>query len=123
VLDRSGIQADRMIGATIGQLEPVTVTDAPVIVLEGDEYLSSPMDPRAKFLHYDPDIAIITGIAWDHMNVFPTHDAYIAPFRELIESMRPGSTLIYCADDPELVELVERTSPKCQSIAYHAVAR
>lgn len=121
-LFRNHIPADRMIGATIGPLEPVTVTDAPIIVLEGDEYLSSPMDPRAKFLHYDPDIAIITGIAWDHMNVFPTHDAYIAPFRQLMESMRPGSTLIYCADDPELVDLVERTSPTCRYIAYHAVS-
>ena len=121
-LFRNHIPADRMIGATIGPLEPVTVTDAPIIVLEGDEYLSSPMDPRAKFLHYDPDIAIITGIAWDHMNVFPTHDAYIAPFRQLMESMRPGSTLIYCADDPELVDLVERTSPTCRCMAYHAVS-
>lgn len=121
-LFQNHIPADRMIGATIGPLEPVTATDAPIIVLEGDEYLSSPMDPRAKFLHYDPDIAIITGIAWDHMNVFPTHDAYIAPFRQLMESMRPGSTLIYCADDPELVDLVERTSPTCRCMAYHAVS-
>ncbi len=120
-MEVSGVPADRMIGASIGTLEPVSLTGAPVIVLEGDEYLSSPLDPRAKFLHYDPDIAIITGIAWDHMNVFPTHEAYIAPFKDLITGMRPEATLIYCADDPALTALVETLSPACHCMAYHAV--
>jgi UDP-N-acetylmuramate: L-alanyl-gamma-D-glutamyl-meso-diaminopimelate ligase len=120
-LHENKIPADRMIGASIGSLEPVTLTDAPVIVLEGDEYLSSPLDPRAKFLHYDPDVVIITGIAWDHMNVFPTHEAYIAPFRELISSLRTEATLIYCATDPELMALVERIDPPCTRIAYDSL--
>ena len=120
-LHENQIPADRMIGASIGALEPVTISDAPVIVLEGDEYLSSPLDPRPKFLHYDPDVVIITGIAWDHMNVFPTHAAYIEPFRQLIASLRPEATLIYCATDPELVSLVESIAPACKCLAYDAV--
>jgi UDP-N-acetylmuramate: L-alanyl-gamma-D-glutamyl-meso-diaminopimelate ligase len=120
-LHENHIDADRMIGASIGALSPVTLTDAPIMVLEGDEYLSSPLDPRAKFLHYDPDVLIITGIAWDHMNVFPTHAAYIEPFRQLITSLRPEATLIYCATDPELMALVADIDPPCTRIAYDSL--
>ena len=88
VLHYSGMQADRMIGAKIGELEPVAITDAAMIVLEGDEYLSSPMDPRPKFLHYKPHITIITGIAWDHMNVFPTFENYKEQFLIFIKTFQ-----------------------------------
>jgi UDP-N-acetylmuramate: L-alanyl-gamma-D-glutamyl-meso-diaminopimelate ligase len=121
-LHENKIDADRMIGASIGSLAPVTLTDAPIIVLEGDEYLSSPLDPRAKFLHYDPDVVIITGIAWDHMNVFPTHALYIEPFRQLIASLRPETILIYCATDPELAALVAEIAPLCTCVAYDALS-
>jgi UDP-N-acetylmuramate: L-alanyl-gamma-D-glutamyl-meso-diaminopimelate ligase len=121
ILHHCDVEADRMIGASIGKLEPVVLSDAKVIVLEGDEYLSSPLDSRPKFLHYHPDITIITGIAWDHMNVFPTYESYIAPFRQLIQSLKPGNTLIYCADDEELVRLVADVSPSCTSFPYHAI--
>ncbi len=120
MLDSCGIPADRMIGAGIGHLDPVLISDAGIIVLEGDEYLSSPLDNRPKFLHYHPDITIITGIAWDHMNVFPTFDAYITPFRQLLQSLKPANTLIYCADDPALVRLVNEVSPDGQCLPYHA---
>lgn len=122
VLDRAGIAADRMIGAKIGDLEPVAITDAGVIVLEGDEYLSSPMDPRPKFLHYQPHVTIITGIAWDHMNVFPTYADYVDQFRQLIASLSPQSTLIYCTDDQDLAELVAEIAPACKCIAYNTHA-
>jgi UDP-N-acetylmuramate: L-alanyl-gamma-D-glutamyl-meso-diaminopimelate ligase len=108
-----------MIGAKIGALEPVAISDAGVIVLEGDEYLSSPMDPRPKFLHYKPHDTIITGIAWDHMNVFPTYSDYVKQFRLLIQSLGPADTLIYCAEDPDLVDLVEELSPVCLLEPYH----
>jgi UDP-N-acetylmuramate: L-alanyl-gamma-D-glutamyl-meso-diaminopimelate ligase len=120
ILDRIGVPADRMIGASIGNLEPVSISDARIIVLEGDEYLSSPIDPRPKFLHYDPDITIITGIAWDHMNVFPTYAQYVDSFRKLINSLRPESLLIYSAEDEELVRLVEEERPPCRRIPYSA---
>jgi UDP-N-acetylmuramate: L-alanyl-gamma-D-glutamyl-meso-diaminopimelate ligase len=121
ILHHCGVQADRMIGASIGELEPVVISDAGIIVLEGDEYLSSPLDSRPKFLHYQPDITIITGIAWDHMNVFPTYADYIAPFRQLIQSLIPGNTLIYCADDADLVKLITEVSPVCTCIPYQAL--
>ena len=121
ILHHCDVKADRMIGASIGELEPVVISDASVIVLEGDEYLSSPLDSRPKFLHYHPDITIITGIAWDHMNVFPTYESYIAPFRQLIQSLKPGNTLIYCADDEELMKLVDEVSPTCEGLPYHAI--
>ena len=94
MLHYNAIDADRMVGAAIGELDPVVVSDAAFIVLEGDEYLSSPIDPRPKFLHYKPHITIITGIAWDHMNVFPTYASYVDPFRQLITSLEKNSTLI-----------------------------
>jgi len=121
ILHHSHVPADRMIGASIGDLEPVVISDAGIMVLEGDEYLSSPLDSRPKFLHYHPDITIITGVAWDHMNVFPTYESYIAPFRQLIESLEVENTLIYCADDVDLVKLIEEVSPVCQCRPYHSL--
>jgi len=118
ILHYSGMPADRMIGAKIGDLEPVAISDAGIIVLEGDEYLSSPLDPRPKFLHYQPHITIITGIAWDHMNVFPTYASYVDQFRLLIESLRPGDKLIYCQEDNDLVDLVNSINPVCDCIPY-----
>ncbi|MEO6131483.1 MAG: Mur ligase family protein, partial [Saprospiraceae bacterium] len=118
VLHESGVPADRMIGAAIGTLIPVEITDASIIILEGDEYLSSPDDPRPKFLHYHPQITVITGIAWDHMNVFPTYQSYIEPFRQFILSLGKEDTLIYCKDDTDLVKLVADVSPPCSLISY-----
>ena len=118
ILDRAGVKADRMIGAKIGDLEPVAITDAPIIVLEGDEYLSSPLDPRPKFLHYQPHVTIITGIAWDHMNVFPTYASYVKQFRFLIASLSSESKLIYCEEDKDLVSLVAQMNPPCECIPY-----
>ncbi|MCB9244874.1 MAG: peptidoglycan synthetase [Flavobacteriales bacterium] len=101
-------QFDYLVGSKLeGFDRMVQLTDAPLIVIEGDEYLSSTLDPRPKFLWYDPDIAIITGIAWDHVNVFPTYDLYVKQFDQLIRTMRPESRLIYFNADPDLRDIVE----------------
>jgi UDP-N-acetylmuramate: L-alanyl-gamma-D-glutamyl-meso-diaminopimelate ligase len=118
VFHYAGMKADRMIGAKIGELEPVSISDAEIIVLEGDEYLSSPLDPRPKFLHYHPQVTIITGIAWDHMNVFPTYASYVDQFRQLIATLGPTDTLIYCAEDEDLVDLVQEVAPPCKCQPY-----
>lgn len=118
VLHKAGIPADRMIGASIGELSPVTFSDADIVVLEGDEYLSSPDDPRPKFLHYHPQITVITGIAWDHMNVFPTYRSYIEPFEKLIRSLSAKDMLIFCKDDSDLEDLVRNVSPSCMLVPY-----
>ena len=81
-------------------------TSAPMVVLEGDEYLSSPLDPRPKMMHYQPHGTVITGIAWDHINVFPTKASYQKVFADYIACLQPGSTLIYFEEDPALVQLV-----------------
>jgi UDP-N-acetylmuramate: L-alanyl-gamma-D-glutamyl-meso-diaminopimelate ligase len=79
---------DYLVGAKLDGFEFMVKTseDAPVIVIEADEYLTSPLDLRSKFLHYHPHIAIISGIAWDHINVFPTFESYLETFRKFIQA-------------------------------------
>ena len=87
-------------------------------MLEGDEYLSSPLDDRSKFLWYQPQIALITGIAWDHINVFPTYEAYEAPFKEFIETISPGGVLVYNAEDMRLTALAAATTNRIKKQPY-----
>ncbi|MDT8414847.1 MAG: Mur ligase family protein [Flavobacteriaceae bacterium] len=77
------------------------------VVFEGDEYLSSALDSRSKFLHYKPNIALISGIAWDHINVFKTFEQYIDTFRQFLLTITPGGIVVYNQEDPIVKELVE----------------
>ncbi|MFC2114258.1 UDP-N-acetylmuramate--L-alanine ligase [Bacteroidota bacterium] len=99
---------DYLVGALVeGFDEGLKLTDdAPIIILEADEYLSSAINSEPKFLWYKPQLALISGIAWDHMNVFPTYEIYIDQFRKFIESMPEHATLIYYKGDVDLVKLV-----------------
>ena len=116
VLQNLKIECDYMVGAQLDGFETmVKLTDAPVIILEGDEYLSSPIDRRPKFHLYKPDIAVLSGIAWDHINVFPTFDIYIDQFRIFKDMV--SETLIYCSEDKELNKLVMKHT-KCKLIPY-----
>ena len=102
-----GVSTDHLIGARIEGLDDiVTFEGFPYFVLEGDEYPSSAIDPRPKFLHYDPDYLILTGIAWDHMNVFPTYEVYFNAFVTLLESLRSDCVIIYNGYDREVVRLM-----------------
>lgn len=113
ILNKLGIKSDHLIGAQLDGVEDiVTFHGHPYYIIEGDEYPSSAIDPRPKFLHYDPDFLIITGIAWDHMNVFPTYESYFQSFESLIESIDPDCTVIYNAQDEEVVRLMEQFSHK-----------
>ncbi len=94
--------------------------DAPVIVLEGDEYLASPLDPRPKFLHYHAHATVISGIAWDHINVFPTYENYVAQFEALIDSLPDQGVLGYFDGDPDLVEIAEKRGQRLTRKPYHA---
>ena len=87
----------------------------PIIILEGDEYLSSPIDRRPKFHLYHPNIAVLSGIAWDHINVFPTFEIYIDQFRIFKDMI--SDTLIYCSEDMEINKLVIEPT-KCKLIPY-----
>lgn len=105
VLDKLGIEADYMVGAQIEGFERmVRLSDtAKYAVFEGDEYLTSPLDLRSKFLWYHPHIAILTGIAWDHINVFPTFPEYVDTFRKFAHSIE--NTLIFYARDENLASI------------------
>jgi UDP-N-acetylmuramate: L-alanyl-gamma-D-glutamyl-meso-diaminopimelate ligase len=100
---------DYLVGAQLAGFQTMAKTspDAPFMVIEADEYLTSPLDLRSKFLHYHPHIAIISGIAWDHINVFPTYEGYLETFRKFIDSIQPGGFLIYNQEDEELTGLVD----------------
>jgi UDP-N-acetylmuramate: L-alanyl-gamma-D-glutamyl-meso-diaminopimelate ligase len=107
-LKLANIDFDYLVGAQLKGFETmVRLSDAPIMIIEGDEYLSSPLDLRSKMLHYKPHIAIITGIAWDHINVFPTIESYLSTFKTFVESLSANSTLIYYKDDSQLQELVK----------------
>ncbi len=108
VLQGAGLKFDYMVGARLPGFEySVSITDAPVIICEGDEYPASVLEKRPKFHFLFPHIAVLTGIAWDHINVFPTFDFYLEQFRIFIQMIEPGGTLIYNQTDPVLTELVQ----------------
>ncbi|NBP68308.1 MAG: peptidoglycan synthetase, partial [Cytophagia bacterium] len=91
---------DYVIGARVeGLTNTVKLSDAPIIIIEGDEYLSSALDLTPKFLRYQHHIGIITGIAWDHANVFPTEDDYVKQFDLFGDQTPKGGMLIYCEQD------------------------
>jgi UDP-N-acetylmuramate: L-alanyl-gamma-D-glutamyl-meso-diaminopimelate ligase len=89
------------------------------MILEGDEYLSSPIDRRPKFHLYKPDVAIISGIAWDHINVFPTFENYVDQFDQFCDEIVEGGVLIYNFEDEEVRSLGERHGDKLQTVPYH----
>jgi UDP-N-acetylmuramate: L-alanyl-gamma-D-glutamyl-meso-diaminopimelate ligase len=107
VLKENGILFDYMVGAEVEGFETMTGLshDAPVAIFEGDEYPSSPTDPRPKFHLYHPHIAVLSGIAWDHINVFPTFDTYTEQFRIFTGMIEKGGKLIYYEGDPVLAEI------------------
>lgn len=109
VLQSHKMNIDYMVGAQLSGFDTmVKITqDSKVMVLEGDEYLSSPIDRRPKFHLYKGHIAILSGIAWDHINVFPTFDNYVEQFSIFIDTLEPNATLIYCEKDEVLKQLVE----------------
>lgn len=122
VLKDIGRDFDYMVGAQIkGFDDQVKLSDAPIIIIEGDEYLTSALDSRPKFLHYHHHIATVSGIAWDHFNVFPTLEDYVTQFELLADSSSKASTLIYCEED-NLASMIisEKDRPDVTNIPYKA---
>ncbi|MHB8259698.1 MAG: UDP-N-acetylmuramate--L-alanine ligase [Bacteroidia bacterium] len=111
---------DYLVGAQLQGFDTMVklTKEAPIAVFEGDEYLASPIDKRPKFHLYKPNIAIISGIAWDHINVFPTYKNYLEQFKKFIHLIDPNGSLIYCAADNELKKLVETTQAPVSKTAY-----
>lgn len=122
VLRQLGIEADYMVGAQIEGFERmVRLSDtARYAVFEGDEYLTSPLDLRSKFLWYHPHIAILTGIAWDHINVFPTFPQYVDTFRKFVDSIEPNGTFIYYEGDENLRTIAKEARTDITRVPYDA---
>jgi UDP-N-acetylmuramate: L-alanyl-gamma-D-glutamyl-meso-diaminopimelate ligase len=120
VLKHSGISFDYMVGSSLEGYETMVglSDDTELAVLEGDEYLTSPIDRRPKFHLYKPDIAIISGIAWDHMNVFPTFESYLEQFKIFVETIISGGTLIYFEGDRKVKDIAGSARPDIKKIPY-----
>ncbi len=114
-------EIDYMVGASVTGLEnPVHLTDEnDFIVIEGDEYLSSAIDRRPKFHLYQPNIALLSGIAWDHINVFPTYENYVEQFKVFIDSIVNGGILVYNEEDEEVKRLAEESENPIRKHPYH----
>ena len=124
VLQYHDRDVDYMVGGQLeGYTDMVHLTDEnDFMVLEGDEYLSSAIDCRPKFHLYRPNIALLSGIAWDHINVFPTFENYVEQFRIFVDSIVKGGSITYCEADPEVKKMVEATENPIRKFPYSAQA-
>ncbi|SCY35145.1 UDP-N-acetylmuramate--L-alanine ligase, partial [Flavobacterium caeni] len=120
VMHYHGINVDYMVGAQLEGFDTMVhlTEDNDFIVLEGDEYLSSPTDRRPKFHLYQPNIALISGIAWDHINVFPTYENYVEQFETFIKLITNGGMLVYNENDPEVKRVAEAATNPIRKIPY-----
>lgn len=120
VLKFIGVKFDYMVGSQIDGFETMVglSDEAELAIFEGDEYLTSALDKRPKFHLYMPDIAVLNGIAWDHMNVFPTFENYIDQFRIFTEKISDGGSLIYFDGDPEVKKIALATERNIKKIPY-----
>ena len=110
---------DYVIGARVRGLEQtVRLSDAPVIIIEGDEYLSSALDPTPKFLRYQHHIGLISGIAWDHANVFPTEEEYVKQFDLFADQTPKGGILIYCDQDSMALIIGKKERNDVSAVSY-----
>jgi len=119
VLKKLDVSFDYLVGAQLkGFDRMVKLTDAPLIIIEGDEYLSSPLDRVPKIHHYKPHITVTTGIAWDHINVFPTFENYKDQFSLYFDMIEEDGTLIYYKDDEVLKDLVDKSNRRVVKLPY-----
>jgi UDP-N-acetylmuramate: L-alanyl-gamma-D-glutamyl-meso-diaminopimelate ligase len=120
VLNYQNIDCDYMVGAQLAGFDTMVrlTTEAKIAVIEGDEYLSSPVDRRPKFHLYKPDIAVMSGIAWDHINVFPTFENYVEQFRIFTNLVEPHGSLVYCELDPEVKKVCEAARADIKKFPY-----
>ncbi len=120
VLHYHDIDVDYMVGAQLDGFDTMVklTTENEFMVLEGDEYLSSPIDRRPKFHLYKPNIALISGIAWDHINVFPTFENYVEQFSIFTDSVTHGGMMVYNQEDPEVKKVVESSENTIKRYPY-----
>lgn len=120
ILKKQNLDFDYLVGAKVpGFDQSVQLTDAPIIVLEGDEYPASVEEKRPKIFFYHPHISVLNGIAWDHINVFPTYENYCSQFEQYLENMEKGAKLFYNAADEEVVRIVNKSATHLDKTAYN----
>ena len=124
VMNYHGKDVDYMVGAQLEGFDTmVKITDeSDFMVIEGDEYLSSPIDRRPKFHLYKPNIALLSGIAWDHVNVFPTYENYVEQFEIFLKEITNGGSIIYNEEDAEVKRIVEASSAPIKKYPYQTPA-
>lgn len=120
VMHYNNIEVDYMVGAQLEGFDTMVhlTEENDFMVLEGDEYLSSPTDRRPKFHLYQPNIALISGIAWDHINVFPTYENYVEQFEIFIQKITPGGILVYNENDSEVKRISEAATNPIRKLSY-----
>ena len=120
VLHYHNREVDYMVGAQLEGFDTMVhlTPENEFIILEGDEYLSSPIDRRPKFHLYKPNIALLSGIAWDHINVFPTFENYVEQFSIFTDSLTNGGIMVYNEEDGELKKVVEESTNSIKKYPY-----
>ena len=120
VLHYHDMEVDYMVGAQLEGFDTMVhlTEENEFIILEGDEYLSSPIDRRPKFHLYKPNIALLSGIAWDHINVFPTFENYVEQFQIFVNSLTDGGIMVYNEEDEEVKKVVENSANFIQKYPY-----
>lgn len=120
VMHYHNIEVDYMVGAQLEGFDTMVhlTHDNDFIVLEGDEYLSSPIDRRPKFHLYQPNIALLSGIAWDHINVFPTFENYVEQFEIFVNQITKGGILVYNEEDETVKKVAEETTNTIRRLPY-----
>ncbi|WP_420604242.1 UDP-N-acetylmuramate--L-alanine ligase [Flagellimonas sp.] len=120
VLNYHDIAVDYMVGAQLEGFDRMVhlTEENDFIVLEGDEYLSSPIDRRPKFHLYQPNIALLSGIAWDHINVFPTFENYVEQFQIFVDGIVRGGSITYNEEDVEVKKVVEASENAIRKFPY-----
>ena len=120
VMHYHNIEVDYMVGAQLEGFDTMVhlTHENDFIVLEGDEYLSSPIDRRPKFHLYQPNIALLSGIAWDHINVFPTFENYVEQFEIFVNQITKGGILVYNEEDETVKKVAETTTNTIRRLPY-----
>ncbi len=124
VLRKNKVDFDFLVGAKLdGFNRMVRLSDAPILVVEGDEYLSSPIDRVPKIHKYHPHISVLTGIAWDHINVFPTFENYKDQFRIYLKTFAENGKLFYYKNDSNINQIISNSEVGIETIPYEGIER
>jgi len=123
ILLHNWVKFDYLVGAKVtGFDQSVQLSDAPTIVLEGDEYPASVVEKRPKIFFYHPHISVLSGIAWDHINVFPTYENYLSQFEHYLQNMEAGAKLFYNNEDEEVRKVVASSATHLAAVPYNMPA-